>query len=198
MKITLFSKDEFDLEEARYLNKIFKSFDIKFHLRMPNSLEEDWRSFLNQIDAKFHSRIVLHGHFNLLKEFDVAGLHASEKNKSKLLDKGIYNKFISTVAHKENEAFRVSEKFSFLRYLFLAPIFQSVSQPEKSAGFTFEDLKNFVSKLTIPVIALGGVRLENVRSLTRLGFAGVGVKGAFWQNSNPSTFLSRLESELGR
>ena len=69
-------------------------------------------------------------------------------------------------------------------YVFLSPIFEKLTQADGEAPFDAKVLEKASADGIINkrVIALGGVTVDNVKRAKELGFGGVGIMGAVWQN----------------
>ena len=63
-------------------------------------------------------------------------------------------------------------------YLFLSPIFDSISKPGYRAAFSAEELRG---KVDGRVFALGGVTFEQLPYIQELGFGGAAMLGAAWR-----------------
>ena len=64
----------------------------------------------------------------------------------------------------------------------MSPVFDSISKSDyKRVEFDFTKRQNKETKL----IGLGGIQSENVDQAIRMGFEGVALLGAIWNNSNP-------------
>lgn len=72
-------------------------------------------------------------------------------------------------------------------YLFLSPIFNSISKEGYESGFTIEELESASDKGIIndKVFALGGIDEKTIPELRSISFGGVTVLGALW-GKNPS------------
>ena len=80
-------------------------------------------------------------------------------------------------------------------YVFLSPIFDSISKQGYRAAFTDDELRRAHSNGIIDdrVIALGGITPTNARKAIALGFGGVAVLGDIWQSTEP---VSRLKEYI--
>ena len=72
-------------------------------------------------------------------------------------------------------------------YVFLSPIFDSISKQGYRAAFTEQTLRQAHTTGIIDghVIALGGITPANARKALSLGFGGVAVLGDIWQSNDP-------------
>ncbi|KAK9836171.1 hypothetical protein WJX81_006709 [Elliptochloris bilobata] len=80
-----------------------------------------------------------------------------------------------------------------LDYVFLSPIYNSISKKGYSAAFRIEDLPPALARARYPVIALGGVTAARVRELRDLGFAGAAVIGSVWEAADPLAAFQELQ-----
>lgn len=72
-------------------------------------------------------------------------------------------------------------------YVFLSPIFNSISKQGYKAAFTEQELRQAHADGIIDdkVVALGGITPVNTLKALALGFGGVAVLGDVWQNADP-------------
>ncbi|HXD94336.1 MAG TPA: thiamine phosphate synthase, partial [Bacteroidia bacterium] len=76
-------------------------------------------------------------------------------------------------------------------YVFLSPVFDSISKTGYKSNFDLENLKPFLKKHK-NVIALGGVNTKNIELIKQVGFSGAAFIGAVWQNKNPAKSYKEL------
>ena len=67
-------------------------------------------------------------------------------------------------------------------YVFLSPIFDSISKENYQSNFDLIELKEDLKNVNDKIIALGGVTLSNVVDLKTAGFDGYAQLGDFWNN----------------
>ena len=79
--------------ETELIHGFFTNGLLKLHLRKPHFTFTDYRSFLFQIDKKFHHQISIHDDFSLLKSFPDLGIHLT----GKLREEGNYHEKISMI-----------------------------------------------------------------------------------------------------
>ena len=71
-----------------------------------------------------------------------------------------------------------------LEYVFLSPVFDSISKQGYKGNISIEDLKNSIPD-GINVVALGGINRSNVDQLLSLPIFGIGLLGAIWMDDDP-------------
>lgn len=90
----------------------------------------------------------------------------------------------------------VVERKKIYDYVFLSPIFDSISKQGYRSAFTESELTEARNKGIIDerVVALGGVTLERIPRLRQFGFGGAALLGDVWQYSNNiSLFASHIK-----
>jgi len=194
MQTILISSEVEVLNEIDILNGLFINDLSVFHLRKKNASEEIYRKFLEQINTRFHNRIVLHEHHHLLKDFKLKGIHLKEfKRKEVEKEIGSYKQecgfleetnTISSSFHSKEEINTCKLDFD---YMLLSPIFDSISKKEY-LGKRFN-----VSEMDKNIIALGGIDENNIIEAKKLGYGGVAVLGSIWNAENPLKSFLRLQ-----
>ncbi len=113
------------------------------------------------------------------------------KEARKLLGK---NKIIGGTAHSLAEAKKCEKEGA--DYVGYGHIYHTKTKfkPEKPKGT--QQLKSIVSKIGIPVIAIGGISPANIREVIATGVHGAAVIGAVLNSSDPISTLKQLRKEI--
>ena len=154
--------------EAEHLNKMFEAGMEVLHLRKQKFTLIDYKKLLNDINAEYYKRIMIHDHHELVSEYGLKGAHLREKYrlsfgpKLKRFISGFkahdYN--VSSAFHDPNDIKNCSTEFN---YTFLSPVFDSISKiGHEGKGFDVSDVKS-------DVIALGGINKGNVKATKKMG-----------------------------
>jgi thiamine-phosphate pyrophosphorylase len=191
-ELIVISREDYDVSENQIVSSLFENGLASFHLRKPGLTEEKLSDFIHGIPLQFHGRIVLHSHFYLTEKYKLKGVHGKPGSSS------TGKKIISASFHALEEI--ESNHFPF-EYVFLSPIFDSISKPGYRSKFDLTTLsRNFEhwqkEGRSIPkVIALGGIHSGNISSLTQIGFSGAALSGSIWESKDPiREFLSVLSA----
>ncbi|SFP06853.1 thiamine-phosphate pyrophosphorylase [Pseudarcicella hirudinis] len=193
MKLIVISNPTSLVNEKDLIQQLFESGLETFHLRKPEMSSDEFEHFLKEIKPQFLRRIVIHAHHQLINRYNLKGIHLTgrlleemDKLELKQLVKKIRTRGLTVSASlhslEEITALPVS-----LDYVFLSPVYHSISKAGYPAGFELPDLKRFFQKTEIktPVIALGGVSAEKIMELREIGFSGTALLGSIWQAENP-------------
>lgn len=119
-------------------------------------------------------KIIVHDFPQLYYEFSLKGIHVN-RNIHALPDG--YDGFRTRSCHSLEEVQRFKTEYD---YLFLSPIFNSISKAGYNAGFSGEELQKASDEGVIDgkVVALGGVTFESLPYLEKLNFGGAAMLGA--------------------
>lgn len=169
--------------EEMKIGSILRAGWHRVHLRHPEASRDEVRHIIKNVPQEFHGRIVLHGHFDLTKEFNLGGLHLNRRSASAPES---YAGPLSRSCHSLTEL--SNDGNNKLEYVTLSPIFDSISKIGYSAAFSGEELLA-LKDIATPVIALGGISPDNISLLSDYNFAGYAMLGAIpWDASGQEIF----------
>lgn len=193
MKTIVITRPAFFDGETDLVNNLFREGMERLHLRKPGASEEELTAWLQNIDNQYYGRIVLHDCFPLAEIFALGGVHLNSRNPK--APQGILGMTVSRSCHSIRE---VIQHKSECDYLFLSPIYDSISKEGYGAAFSCIDLERAAAEGIIDdkVLALGGVNLEHIPEIRSMGFGGAVVLGALWQAKSPTEYLKALMNAL--
>jgi thiamine-phosphate pyrophosphorylase len=160
----------------------------RLHVRKPEATLAELKDMLTCLPTKYHSRLVLHQHFQLIDEFNLGGLHFKSTMQAAKMDLDCKNLNLSKSCHTPLE---VLNNFKRHNYVFLSPIFDSISKKGYPSAFYTDEIKSFFqdNPQVKNCIALGGISAKNAQECLDLGFAGCALLGAIWEGENLSEEL---------
>ncbi|MBT3668280.1 MAG: thiamine phosphate synthase [Opitutae bacterium] len=177
--------------EIELLIKFFETGLQRFHLRKPDSSEEELNEYLNQIPQQYLSRIVVHRAPQLLNKFPLAGYHHTSTES--ICD---VQGTCSRSLHKFSELKNLNEN---LDYVFFGPVYHSISKKGYSPKISLNEIFAFfksgrLNKFDNPpkVFALGGIRKKKIKRLSEVGFDGVALLGCIWGSRDPLKALNEF------
>ncbi|WP_420552799.1 thiamine phosphate synthase [Tenacibaculum aiptasiae] len=176
---------EIDIDkEIEILHQLFEEGLMYYHFRKPSKTYEEHVSYLNQIDKKYHDRIVTHYFHELINEFDLKGIHFQEQKRIDALENGkeyfiglnMIGKTMSSSFHEPEELAACEIEFD---YHLLSPVFSSISKKGyEGRGFD-------VNHIDKTIIGMGGINASTIGKTLVLGFQGIGLLGGVWNAENP-------------
>ena len=198
IQIILFSSSfNFD-EEIILVSHFLLDKGVIFHIRKPGFSFEELRLYINKIPKEFHAQIVIHQYIDLLNEFNLKGFHCTRffiKNTNKSLIE-LKEEFPNSSFSKSCHSLMELEIIEGYSYVFLSPIFDSISKKGYKSKFTLEDLNRSLKLAKIDVYALGGISETNISILKELNIKGVGVLGSIWNSVCPKKKFIKIKGML--
>ncbi len=148
------------------------------HIRKPGATDDEVRRLLLDIDPTYRNRLVLHDGYTLAESYGLRGIHVNGRHSTADV---AGCRLVSRSCHSLEEIVSEKEKYE---YLFLSPIYNSISKPGYKAAFDSDTLREAADKGIIDkrVVALGGITPANATEVLSYGFGGVAVLGFLWSN----------------
>ncbi len=149
-----------------------------FHLRKPDFTLQDYRTFIQSIPKEYHNRIIIHNHYEVLNEFNLAGYYITSAGRGVIKEPDI--KCVkATFAKTFDDIILIDGKYD---YIWLGPIFKSISKPFDQIQFDHEYLKHKLKekKYQSKLLAIGGIQEGTTEIAINYGFDGVIILGAIW------------------
>ena len=190
--IVLIAPEQDIPHEIKTLEQLFEQGLQYYHLRKPHKSYKEHCDYLNQIDKKYHNRIVVHYFHELVNEFNLKGIHFQEQKRINHIDDpsnyftnlNMFGKTISSSFHEIETIENCTFEFD---YHLLSPVFSSISKKGyMGRGFDF----NHIDKI---IIGMGGVTTINLSEFDNLGFNGVAVLGGIWNSTAPVKDFKKIQ-----
>lgn len=173
LKIAITKPYAVDGEDAIIRHLLANGFDI-VHLRKPDADICYCRDLLRRLSPSERRRIVIHDYYLLYDEYSLRGIHINKNLASYPAD---YHGTRTRSCHAFEEVVRYKQECD---YLFLSPIFDSISKIGYRSKFSHDELLSASRSGVIDskVVALGGVTADKIAYLQSLHFGGVAMMGA--------------------
>lgn len=202
MQLIVISSPEAVAHEARLMSDMLASGLARLHLRKPHFSQPEMADLIAQIPLRYHTRLVLHSHPDLVSEMKLGGLHLTTTARNALTrrPKLAAGQKLSTSFHTLGEIRQHRRKYD---YVFLSPVFDSLSKNNYVAGFELSTLDEALRRLRqrngyVPqVLALGGIGAPRLEAVRQAGFAGAAILGAVWQSPDPVAAFRELQALAG-
>ncbi len=176
-------------QEIEVINSLFENGLETLHLRKKKFSAKEMTNFIDAIPQKYWNRIVIHSHYKYALKYNLKGIHLNSKRRKKIkyILRFYYYKLRKPNLHISTSFSNLSnlyEEGSKFNYVFLSPVFDSISKSGYQGAFNHHNLAIALAKTNQNVLALGGVQLENVEKIKALGFKGMVLSGIIWQSEN--------------
>ena len=159
--------------EALFIHRLFAHGVDIVHLRKPGATSEECARLLDGLTSDDRRCIVIHDFFELAEPYGLCGMHL---NARRSIVPGGWQGHVSRSCHSLEEVKRYKDACD---YVFLSPIFDSVSKQGYASAFTDNALKQASKDGIIDhkVVALGGVTPDKIDYLRQLNFGGAAMLG---------------------
>ncbi len=152
---------------------------------------------LKELCKKYRVPFVINDNVELAKKVDADGVHVGQsdmkiKEVRKILGK---NKIIGVSAGTVEEA--LSAQAENADYLGVGAVFHTGTKSDASA-VSHDTLKAICAAVNIPVVAIGGIKKENVEELKESGIAGIAVVSAIFACENIKKGTEELKQAAKR
>ncbi|MBA3901642.1 MAG: thiamine phosphate synthase [Bacteroidetes bacterium] len=185
-------------DETATATALFEAGLERFHLRKPDFSEMEMENYICQLPKEFLSKVVVHSAHQLQGKYNLGGIHFTKQNA---ISEEIKNKersfSLSCSAHSFKEA---EEKTDGTDYVFISPVFDSISKNGYKSGFGQFELNRFIKNYNLhskgtnraKIYALGGIDLSNIKSIKEMGFSGAAILGGIWNSGNKETIVEKF------
>ena len=189
MRIIVITSPEFIPGEVSLINTLMEGGVWRMHIRKPQASLEEVRQLIQGIDSRWHERLSLHDHYELAMEYG-CGIHLNARNPQ---PPGGWQGMVSASCHSIEE---VEEKKGMCDYVFLSPIFNSISKQGYAAAFSEEQLReaSLTGIIDKRVMALGGVTPKRLPEIESRGFGGAAFLGHVWNQAEGESFRCDLDT----
>ncbi|HEY8938401.1 MAG TPA: thiamine phosphate synthase [Cyclobacteriaceae bacterium] len=203
MKLIVVTAPENKPEDAQHIQELFIAGLESLHLRKPDLSQNDFEKIVKQLPPSLYKKIVIHSHYKLIEKYNLKGIHLTawfmrEAGLSEV-------KKIITTAHQR----RLSVSGSFhsiedlenlqlkLDYVFLGPVFDSISKEGYNAKININDAAVFLQKRKgFEVFAIGGISKNNINNIKTAGFDGAVLLGSIWNGEDPSDNFKEIQKQI--
>lgn len=187
--------------EAQRLEELMVDYDY-LHIRKPDYSQEKMEELLDALSPELLSRSVIHSHYYLVGRYELRGVNLNERVLPHVFDihdtgsceiqtlirSGnqilINRQAVDAVTYSSHAVDEIQQLEIETDYVFLSPVFDSISKKGYSSQFKDVDgLKKALKTVKKKVIALGGIQGDlHQEMLEEYGFDGYAELGSVWKN----------------
>lgn len=148
---------------------------------------------IKTLAAAYHVPFIINDNVELALAIGADGVHVGQEDMEagKVREKLGPDKIIGVSAHSVEEAVKAEK--SGADYLGAGAVF-STSTKGDAGALSMETLKAICSSVSIPVVAIGGIKEENILSLKGTGVAGAAIVSGIFARKNIREACVRLRS----
>lgn len=146
---------------------------------------------VKEITAKYGVPLIINDRVDIALAIDADGVHVGQSDMPcdvtrKLIGE---NKILGVSAATIEEAKKAQKDGA--DYIGTGAVFPTQTKDD-APSVTKQELKEIVESIDIPVVAIGGINLENAHELTNTGISGLSVVSAIMSSNNPKKSSEEL------
>ena len=146
---------------------------------------------VKEITTKYNVPLIINDRVDVALAIDADGVHVGQSDMPcdvtrKLIGE---NKILGVSAATIDEAKKAEKDGA--DYIGTGAVFPT-STKDDAPSITKKDLKNIVDSINIPVVAIGGINIENANELKNTGISGLSVVSAIMSADNPKEASEKL------
>lgn len=151
------------------------------------------------LSRQVQARILVNDRFDVAWAAGAGGVHAGEKSLTvrALIDarraSGLTDFLVGASCHSSEGAMHAADEGA--DYLFFGPVFETPSKAEFGPPQGLEKLARVCSAVSVPVMAIGGITLENAAACGEAGAAGIAAIRLFQQSGDLAGIVASLTAK---
>lgn len=152
---------------------------------------------LKKLLAPYPVSLIINDHIEIAKAVKADGIHLGQSDTSPAIAREVLGPHIKIGLSIESEAqLTQSNQLDCIDYIAASAVFKSSTKVDCERIWGLDGLKQVCHTSRFPVIAIGGILLDNIDSVMQCGVAGVAVVGAIHQASCPQLAAEELFNKV--
>lgn len=179
--------------DAKAVRRLFDAGLARLHVQYRRDWQQhNYEQFLRSLPEAYWPRLVLEDQPDLVLARKLGGfqMHPGERVPRRWPKHGV----LAAKCHSYDE---LQQCEKHCRYVFLTPIFESVSKKDHRPRRTLREyeviLQRWKAEGGAPVFALGGITPRNIAQVRTMGFDGAAFIGSVWKQPDPVKAFIDLE-----
>ena len=185
-------------EEILHLTRnIIKGGADVIQLRVANKSDKEFLSIatkIKKLTCKSKIPLIINNRLDIALAIDAEGIHLGQDDLPiESARKIAPQKLIGKSTHSLKEALKVTKEPA--DYISIGPIFHSPTKPNLSPiGLNL--IPQIKKKVKIPLVAIGGINLNNIKQVLKAGVEGVAICSAITKAKNPKVATRKFKKML--
>ena len=195
--LSLYLVTDNSADEEKFLKTIEESINGGVSVVQLREKTADTLEFYNlalkvkEITTKYNVPLIINDRTDVALAVDADGVHVGQSDMPcdvarKLIGE---NKILGVSAATIDEAKKAEKDGA--DYIGTGAVFPT-STKDDAPSITKKDLKDIVDSINIPVVAIGGINIENAKELKNTGISGLSVVSAIMSADNPKKASEKL------
>lgn len=153
---------------------------------------------LRDFTAEKNIPLIINDDIDLTKAVEADGVHLGQTDEMVTKAREVLGEYTWLGLSIESlPQLRDANKINYINYVAASAIFPSKSKQNCQTYWGLDGLKKFVKLSKHPVVAIGGIELENIAAIKQQGIAGIAVISAIHDADNPQKTVRTMLKLLG-
>lgn len=150
---------------------------------------------VKEITDKYNIPLIINDRIDIMLAIDCEGIHIGQSDMPCDITRKIVgnDKIIGVSASNLKEAKKAEKDGA--DYIGCGAIYPTKTKKDPTR-VTKEELKEISEKIDIPVVAIGGIKIENVEELNNTGIKGISVVSEIMNSDNPKLASKKLLEKI--
>jgi len=152
---------------------------------------------LKTLCDEYDIKLIINDHVELAKEINAHGVHIGQDDESFIKTRDIIgiDKIIGVSVFNETQALAAQKQGA--DYLGVGAMFETNSKND-AKHVTLDTLKTITQEVSIPVVAIGGITLDNIEKLENTNIDGVALISAIINNKDIKASTETLYKKINQ
>jgi len=152
---------------------------------------------LKALCDEYDIKLIINDHVELAKEINAHGVHIGQDDESFIKTRDIIgiDKIIGVSVFNETQALAAQKQGA--DYLGVGAMFETNSKND-AKHVTLDTLKTITQEVSIPVVAIGGITLDNIEKLENTNIDGVALISAIINNKDIKASTETLYKKINQ
>lgn len=151
---------------------------------------------LQEVLAPFQIPLIINDHLSLAQTLNADGIHLGQSDGDPVFAKSLFPHKIIGLSIEEMDNVEKANQLSSISYVAASSVFPTPSKQNVKTIWQIEGLRQLVEKSCHPVVAIGGIDLDNLQAVADTGIAGVAIIRAIHNAQNPLQTIHRFRQIL--
>lgn len=199
--VTNLRNQPFDLYKL-FLTKAIQGGVTSIQLREKTQNLTEYRQLAWQFKIFLHPYkipLIINDHVDIAKEVDAEGVHIGQSDTPPQLARKILgpNKFIGWSVETLTEVHKANQ-LDCINYVAASAVFPSKTKPDCKTIWGVSGLQQVIQLSKYPVMAIGGIKQNNINLIMNSGACGAAVIGAIHDHPDPQKAAADLITEIDK
>lgn len=148
---------------------------------------------IKKITDQYKIPFIINDHVKVTIEVEADGIHVGQNDVEPSILKNILKKRQLIGYSIEDLSELNSTEVKYVHYIAASPIFDTPTKTDTNAAWGIDGLKQLREKTSLPIVAIGGINIENAKEILEAGTDAIAVVSAISHAKDPQQAAQNLK-----